>query len=363
MPFDAAIHHSASQLLSSDFEYIQGIVDRNYVGQGQLCDNLKQLLKERYACHQVILTDSGTAALHLCLLGLCEEYPAKKRVLVSAYVCPEVIGAVMRAGLIPVLVDICADSLNVDVSSMAKLFDADVLAIICTNIAGMPDDYSAAAAFGVPVVSDCAQSIGSSINGRDVAGEGVSAILSFGSTKMVTAGGGGAILCRGESLAEIIVRLARPELSVEEYRKTGFQVTFGQHLSDLTAGLAGAQLRRLDEMVARRRHIAESYDQALHDCGEAGVVKERHLVRSNRFRYYFLSDRATLWLDFLRSKGIDARGSISHVIPEYYGNTDAFPRLGRVSEMVVSVPIFPAMTTEEVGAVADALKSGPGRNS
>jgi hypothetical protein len=78
-------------------------------------------------------------------------------------------------------------------------------------------------------------------------------------------------------------------------------------------------------------------------------------VRSNRFRYYFLSPQAPLWIEFLRAVGIDARESISHVIPEYYGNHPAFPRLGRVSKMVVSVPIFPGMIVDE-GA---ALRSGP----
>jgi len=57
--------------------------------------------------------------------------------------------------------------------------------------------------------------------------------------------------------------------------------------------------------------------------------------------------------------GIDARGSISHVIPEYYGNLPAFPRLDRVSKMVVSVPIFPAMTVDEGATVTAALRSGP----
>jgi dTDP-4-amino-4,6-dideoxygalactose transaminase len=353
------IGHSASHLLASDFDYIRGIIDRNHVGQGLLCEELKHQLKSRFGCREVVLADSGTAALYLCLIALREERRGRTNVLVGAYCCPEVISAVIRAELEPVLADTREDSLNVDMAALGKLIDARTLAVICTNVGGMPDDYAAAGTFGVPLLSDCAQAIGSSVAGRDVASEGICSILSFGPTKVITAGGGGAVLCRSDTLAESIRNLARPELSVEEYHQNGFRVTCGQHMGDLTAGLAGAQMRRLEALVDRRRAIAESYDRVLSGHGDAHVVREGDRVRSNRFRYYFLSDRAPRWIDHMRSLGIDARGSISHVIPSYHQGLTAFPRLARASSMVVSVPIFPAMSDAQVRTVTHALASGP----
>jgi perosamine synthetase len=353
------IPHSASHVLAADFQYIHGLVDRNYVGQGPLCADLRQLLKTQFTCSEAILADSGTAALHLCLVALAKERSDRRRVLVGAYVCPEVINAIRLAGLEPVLADTRADSLNIDMASLGELVDARTLAIICTNVGGIPDDYRTAATFGIPVISDCAQAVGSRVGERDVASEGICAILSFGATKMVSAGGGGAILCRSEDLARNMSNLARPEWSVEEYRSKGFQVTYGQHIGDLTAGLAGAQLRRLGLMVDRRRSIADSYARVLLARGDVELVNEGPAVRSNRFRYYFLSDQASAWIKSLHSAGIDARGSISHVIPEYDGNIAAFPRLRRVSSRVVSVPIFPAMTADEADRVALALTAGP----
>lgn len=360
MPAESLIRHSASQVLAADFHYIPGLIERNYVGQGPLCDDLRQLLRSQFACGEVVLTDSGTAALHLALLALAAERRGSMRVLVGAYVCPEVISAIVRAGLEPVLADSRDDLLNVDMTQLGDLVDARTLAIICTHVAGMPDDYATAASFGVPVISDCAQGVGASVDGRDVACDGVCVILSFGATKMLTAGGGGAILCRSESLGRQVTDLARPELPVEEYRRRGFQVTYGQHIGDLTAGLAAAQVRRLAAILERRRAIAESYEQALRARADVTTVREGAGVRSNRFRYYFLSPHARRWIEALRSKGIDARGSIAHVIPEYYGGTGAFPRLGSVSRMVVSVPIFPAMTAQQTETVVGALSAGPG---
>jgi dTDP-4-amino-4,6-dideoxygalactose transaminase len=89
------------------------------------------------------------------------------------------------------------------------------------------------------------------------------------------------------------------------------------------------------------RLLAESYDRVLRD--RANVP----------------SPQAPLWIESLRAVGIDARESISHIIPEYHGNPSVIPRLGRVSKMVVSVPIFPAMTVDEGATVTAALRTDP----
>jgi perosamine synthetase len=353
------IRHSASAVSAGDFCYVEGVAARNFVGDGPLCEDLRELLRRQFSCREAILTSSGTAALHLALLGLAQEYPARTRVVLSAYVCPQVLSAVIQAGLQPVLVDTRSDSLNMDTGSAGAQIDTRTLAIICTHIGGIPDDHATAATFGVPVISDCAQAVGSLAHGRDLACEGVCAVLSFGPTKMVTAGGGGALLCRSESLAVSVSLLAQPELTVAVYRRQGFRVTYGQHLGDLTAGLASAQLRRLDALVNRRRMIAERYEHAMRKRGDVQRVSEGNGVRSNRFRFYFLSEHAAAWIDTLRSHGIDARGSISHAIPAYGQDLGAYPRLASVYGGVVSVPIYPAMTDDEVDTVTSVLQSGP----
>jgi perosamine synthetase len=352
------INHSASHILAADFDYIRGIIERNHVGPGVLCEELRQQLASRLERPAVTLADSGTAALHLCLAALAAREPRKSRVLVGAYVCPEVIGAVVRAGLVPVLVDCRSDSLNVDMSAMADKLDADTLAVICTGIAGAPDDIAATADWNVAVISDCAQAIGARVGGRDVGSSGTCAILSFGPTKMLSAGAGGAFL-GDEHLGREVAALARSELTAEEYRRSGFRPTYGQHMSDLTAGLAAAQLRRLDAMLARRREIAAAYDRALQGYAGVTLPPQADVVKSNRFRYYFFSENAGAWIAHLRTRDIDARRSIAHAIPEYLGDSSAYPNLLRLAPRLVSVPIYPAMTAAQVDFVAEMLDLGP----
>jgi perosamine synthetase len=352
------INHSASHVLAADFDYIRGIVERNYVGPGVLCEELRQQLASRFERPAVTLADSGTAALQLCLAALAAKEPRKSRVLVGAYVCPEVISAVMRANLVPVLVDCRTDSMNVDMSAMAGKLDASTLAVVCTGIGGAPDDITATVDWNVAVISDCAQAVGARVGGRDVGSAGTCTILSFGPTKMLSAGAGGAFL-GDEQLGRDVAALARTELTVEEYKRSGFRPTFGQHMSDLTAGLAAAQLQRLDAMVARRREIAAAYDRALQRHPDVSLVPKADLVKSNRFRYYFFSESAGTWVAHLRTRDIDARRSIAHLIPEYLGDSSAYPNLLRLAPRLVSVPIFPAMTLAQADFVAEMLDLGP----
>lgn len=355
------IGHSASFIEPGDFDYIQGIVDRNFVGQGPLCAELRSMLATRFGRTEVILTDSATAALHLSLRVLKQQSESKSRVLVPGFVCPEVVSAIKFAGLAPVFVDSRPDSLNADMIDAARKVDRRTLAIVCTHVGGIPDDLDAAVRLGVPVISDCAQGVGALWAGRDVATQGYCSILSFGSTKMLTVGMGGALLSEGE-FGRAAAQLARGELSAEEYRRDGFRVTFGQHMGDLAAGLASVQLRRLDVFVQHRRRIAECYDAALRNHKGIVLMQDGDLMRSNRFRYYFLSDQSTSWIAHLRSHGIDARQSISHLLPEYLGDLAAFPNLGRIAARVVSVPIYPAMTAAQSNQVASALACDPGRH-
>lgn len=359
VPSRIMIRHSASHLLAADFEYVPGIVDRNWIGDGPLCAELKELLATHFGHSEVVLTESGAAALLLGLLALHEHDPERTKVVTSAYVCPAVVSAIVQAGLEPVFADTCKDSLSIDMAAVANRVNGKSLAIICTNTGGIPDDYTAAEAFGIPVISDCAQGIGTRVGGRDLASEGTCSILSFGPTKMLTAGRGGALLCRTESLGKTLAKLAKEELSVEEYRRSGFRATWGQHVGELTAGLAAAQFRRLEALIDRRRQIAHSYDQVLRERTDVSLMQEGGLARFNRFRYYFLSNRASAWVEHLRSLEIDARRSIAHVMAEYFGSLKAFPHLDRVSNMVVSVPIYPAMTNAEADTVAEALRSSP----
>lgn len=351
------IRHSSSSINKNDFRYIEKLAEDNYVGSGALSRELERRLAERFARDNAILTGSGEAALVLALHQLQSLNLNKDEVVVSSYVCAAVINAIVSQGLRPVFADLAPDSLNLGVEDVRLTrLTGKTLAIICTHMGGYPDDINTAMQLGVPVISDCAQAIGSAVEGVQLISLGDISITSFGSTKFLTAGLGGAVFC-DEQNANAIRRFATPELSASDYQEQGFLRTKGQHFSDLNAGLGLSQLGRLEYFLLKRRSIAQMYERVLSGIRGVSFPRKAFGAEPNWFRYYFLTDRADEWRHRLMVKGVDARTSISHVITDYFPHDMTRPELVRQSKRVVSLPIYPELKAIQITHILKVLKS------
>jgi perosamine synthetase len=350
------IPHSSSAIEVADFAYVGDMAKRNFVGRGPLCAQLEERLARTFKRSDAVLTDSGEDALSLVLHLLRDRRPACDEVVISAYSCVAVLNAILSGGLKPVFADVTPDSLNLDFDDVrSQRMSPRTLAIVCQHMGGYPDDLRRTSTLGVPVISDGAQGIGARLGGRSVLEYGDFAVASFGSTKFITGGTGGAVLC-GKVDAESMRRLAAPELSVAQYREHGFARTLGQHVSDLNAGLTLAQLNRLDHFVDARRRIARRYDDALMGSSLATRLDRVADSEPNGFRYCFLTDRAADWQQRLVGRGIDARTSISHLLAEYFPGGPTLPQVARQAARLVSVPIYPALDDAQTSRIEQALR-------
>lgn len=350
------IRHSSSSVSAADFRYIKNLAKQNYVGYGDLCRDLELQLTKRFERAGVILTGSGEGALALALSRLKSLGAGKREVIVSAYVCPAVVSAILALDLKPVFADIAPNSLNLGMHDVREhRLTQQTLAILCTHIGGLPDDIEAAMQFGVPVVSDCAQALGSEIAGRSLLAIGDMSITSFGPTKFLTGGLGGVVLCNGGDAASVR-RMAMPELSVAEYQEHGFIQTLGQHVSELNAGLVLAQFQHLDNFVQKRKRIAQRYDKVLGSVAGVTLPEMLENTEPNWFRYYFFSDQAIEWQRHLQQSGVDARTSISHVMTEYFPMAGTRTELERLAKRVVSLPIYPGLKTTDVSRIVEVLQ-------
>lgn len=350
------IRHSSSTVDAADFRYVMKLAQQNYVGHGDLCRELELQLVMNFGRSAAVLSGSGEGALALALHRLKSLGAGKNEVIVSAYVCPAVVNAILAQGLQPVFADVAANALNLDMADVREhRLTQQTLAILCTHIGGLPDDIPAAMRCGVPVISDCAQALGSRIAGQSLLALGDIAITSFGPTKFLTGGLGGAVLC-DERDEEPVRRIATPELSVAEYQEQGFVQTLGQHVSELNAGLALAQLQHLQHFVQQRKRIAQEYDQALRAAPGAVLPEMLADAEPNWFRYYFFSDHASEWQRRLQQSGVDARSSISHVMTDYFPKIGTRTKLARLARRVVSLPIYPGLTAAQVARIVEALQ-------
>ena len=214
--------------------------------------------------HCVALS-SGTAALHLGLLTL--GVGPGDLVLTSTMTFAATANAITYTGAEPVFVD-CDETGNMDAGLLEQAFVryADgghpITAVVPVDLLGKVVDHArideVAAAHGVPVLADAAESLGAIRDGRPAASFGRAAAVSFNGNKVMTTSGGGALLTDDADLAERVRYLAtQARQPVVHYEHT--DIGYNYRLSNVLAAVGRAQLARLDEMVERRRQHRLTY--------------------------------------------------------------------------------------------------------
>jgi dTDP-4-amino-4,6-dideoxygalactose transaminase len=351
------IFHSSSNITKADIENAVGVLERNYVGRGDVSHNLEQVLGSFFEKEYCRVVSNGNIAIYMSLLMLKERYPNRNEVITSGYLCPAVIHPILLAGLKPVVVDIGND-LNLNATSVLNRINKKTLSVIIPHLAGVPVNMTPFLELKdeVVLIEDCAQSIGSRVDDKATGFYGDIVIGSFGSTKMITGGAGGAVLTSNEEWSKSFDRMCEYDNSVELYKSSGFSTSFNSNISDLNSAIILSQLVQLEGFIKKRREIAKSYDEALKDK-EVVVLKESRDQFFNRYRYFLLSSKSQIIIESLMKNGIDARPSIAHNLTSYK-DVDVYDKdnIESLSETVVSLPIYPNLSGADLRYIVNCLE-------
>jgi dTDP-4-amino-4,6-dideoxygalactose transaminase len=214
--------------------------------------------------HAVALS-SGTAALHLALIthGIGRGH----RVGVQSLTFAATANAVDYVGAQPVFIDSDPESWNLDPRLVEQAIEThDLDAIIAVDLYGQPADYTALEPMcrerGVVLISDAAESLGSSHHGSPGGSFGDSAALSFNGNKIITTSGGGAFVTNDQRQADHVRKLAtQAREPVVHYEHT--EIGFNYRMSNLLAALGRSQLSTLADRVDRRRGHRRFYQDTI----------------------------------------------------------------------------------------------------
>lgn len=196
---DAAVRQALDKLLAED-----GF--RHY--SGAQCERLTAELSHRLGASEVLLCSSGTAALELALRAA--GVGAGDEVLLSAYDYPGNFWAVERVGARPLLLDVEAGSWGISVAQLSQAWEADpapsLKAMVVSHLHGQLQPVPALRRWceqrGIVLIEDACQALGASLDGQAVGSLGNASIVSFGGSKMVSSGRGGALLTSDIELAQ-----------------------------------------------------------------------------------------------------------------------------------------------------------------
>ncbi|EOA64245.1 putative pyridoxal phosphate-dependent enzyme [Corynebacterium glutamicum MT] len=232
---------------------------------GPEVDAFEQELAEYSGRKYVVALSSGIAALHLGLLAL--GVGAGDLVLTSSMTFAATTNAIVYTGAEPIFVD-CDESGNMDPRLLEKAFaelkseGKYVKAVVPVDLLGKVVQHEKikkiADAYGAVVLSDAAESLGATRDGKSAASYGVAAAVSFNGNKIMTTSGGGALLTDDQDIADKVRYLAtQARQPVVHYEHT--DVGYNYRLSNILAALGRAQLSRLDSMIERRRQHRAFY--------------------------------------------------------------------------------------------------------
>lgn len=366
---------------SIDEDDIQAVVETlrsDWLTTGPKVAEFERAFAEFVGSKEAIVVSSGTAALHAACYAL--GIKPGTEVIVPAMTFAASANCIVFQGGSPIFADIEPQTLLLDTSKIASQITPRTKAIIAVDYAGQPCDYDAlneiSNRYNLKLIADACHSLGGTYNGRKVGSLADLNIFSLHPVKHITTGEGGVVTTDDTELAKKI-RIFRNHGITSDHRqreKDGswfyemVDLGYNYRLTDFQCALGMSQLRKLPNWVKRRQMIAGRYDSEFHNDPMVKPLKTRSDVSHAYHLYVVKIDFALLSVgrsevfNALRAEGI---GANVHYIPVHlhpfyrkrFGTKPGLcPNAELAYEQIISLPIFPAMSSDDVDDVIHAVK-------
>jgi perosamine synthetase len=302
----ASIPLSVPEMGGNEWLYIKECLDTGWVSSvGSYVDRFEKMIAETCGVTHAVATASGTAALHVAL-QLAGVGPDDEVLLPTlTFIAPA--NAIRYLGARPIIMDVDPHYWQMDPQKVHdfltteciyrdgklhnKLSKRQVKAILPVHLLGHPCDMDPlvelADRFELKIIEDATESLGSTYRGRPTGGIGTMGCLSFNGNKIITTGGGGAIITNSELLAKR-ARYFTTQAKDDPFEYIHHEVGYNYRLTNVQAAMGVAQLERLPSYVAAKRSNTQTYNSHFSHIAGLTLPKEADWARSNCWLYMVL---------------------------------------------------------------------------
>ncbi len=374
-----AISYGRQYIDEADIEAVVATLKSNYLTCGPKISELEQKLCEITQAKYAVAVSNGTAALHVA--AMAAGFGEGDEVIVSSITFAASSNCVLYCGATPVFADINPKTYNIDPASVRKLITPRTKGVIAVDFTGQAVELEElrdiCKEHNLVLIEDAAHSIGTKYNGQPVGSIADMTTFSFHPVKTVTGGEGGAIMTNDEALYRKLVLLRGHGITRNQEemvhptdaRWYNEQVTLGYNyrMTDFQAALLISQLNKLPQFSARRKEIVKKYDEAFADVPE--IIVQEEIPESDTTRHLYIIRLNLELLKCDRREFFDALYAENtcpqvHYLPVYWHShyenlgykKGLCPNAEKFYNEVMSIPLYPALTDEEVQDTITAVK-------
>lgn len=371
--FDLRYPKDDAQMITAGFEQI---LQTGYISMGSNVAEFERQWAEYCGVKYALGTANGTCSLEMILRAINVKGAT---VIVPSHTFIATPVAAIHAGARVIFVDCLRENFQMDPKDLRRKIRADTKAVVLVHMSGIISPHleeiqSICDQHGVALVEDAAHAHGATFDGRKAGSLGLAGAFSFFSTKVLTTGEGGMVTTNDENIYQRASAFRDhgrfgTELNVHD------DIGYNWRPGELNAILGLAQMRRADEILKRRRHIARSYDEKISARRIPGIklLKIPNRVQSSYYKYVVYLEppleRTRLKQELKGDHGVSLGGDLynrpCHSQPLFARHPETivsqpaemFPETDYVVSNHICLPLYFDLTDDQVEYVVDSLES------
>ena len=374
------IYYGRQWIDEDDIKAVSDVLRGDYITCGPHVVSLENKLCEYTGAKHASVVSNGTAALHCaCLAAGVKE---GDEVITTPLTFAASANCAIYCGARPVFADVDMKTYNIDPESIKARITDKTKAVVAVDFTGQAVKVEEIKKIchdnGLVFIEDAAHSIGTKYNGKQVGSLADMTTFSFHPVKTVTGGEGGAILTNNDEYHTKLVLahthgITHDEALMEEAPHEGpwyyeqISMGFNYRLTDFQAALIESQMTKLDKFAARRKEIVARYNEAFKDV--PGIIIQDEIPESDTCRHLYIIRLDFDVLKCTRREFFDAMSAENvqcqvHYVPVYYFpfykhlgyEKGLCPNAEKIYEGIMSIPLYPKMTDDDVSDVIEAVR-------
>ena len=359
----------------TEIEAVSQVLESKWISTGGRVREFERAFAEYLGVKHAIAVSSCTAALHLSLV--VSGITVGDEVITTPYTFTATAEAIRYVGAKPVFVDICADTLNIDVTKIEQAITPKTKAIMPVHIAGFPCEMDTIReicdANNLVLIDDAAHAIPTQYKDYYIGTLGDLSAFSFYANKNLTTGEGGMITTNNDTFAKPLRTMRLHGIDKDAWARQSkrtmwrYDITtegYKYNMTDIQAAMGICQLMKLNKQHERRQNLAYIYQTELEKFSQIKTPTIPENPAEHSWHLYMIqlqNGNRDAFVDAMREENIECS---VHYIPlhlfdfyqkQYGYSVGDFPNAESVFERVVSLPLHPGLTENDVYTVIDTI--------